>query len=186
MSTNSRGGYRQGAGRPAAPSTRVRIPDPIVPAVLSFLEDYRAQVRLQPQPVAPGAESVRVPRFVAKVPAGFPSPAEQYLEEEIDLNKHLIQQGHEASTFIIRVQGWSMLGAGIFDGDELVVDRAQEHALNKVVVAVVNGSMTIKRLRKREGKFVLLAENAHYPDRVIAEGDEFEIWGVVTRVLHTP
>lgn len=186
MGDKSRGGYRHGAGRPAAPSTRVRIPEPIVPAVLSFLDDYRSQVRLDPKPIAGAAKSVRIPRYVAKVPAGFPSPAEQYLDEEIDLNKHLIQQGHEASTFIIRVQGWSMLGAGIFDGDELVVDRAQENALNKVVVAVVNGSMTIKRLRKREGKFVLLAENAHYPDRVIVEGDEFEIWGVVTRVLHAP
>lgn len=159
----------------------------MAPAVLSFLDDYRVGVAIAPVPVAAFSAPVNIRSFAVRVPAGFPSPAEQYLEEELDLNKHLIRQGHEASTFIIRVDGWSMLGAGIFDGDELVVDRAVENPLGKVVVAVVNGSMTIKRLRKdKTGKLILLAENKHYADRVIAEGDEFEIWGVVTRVLHTP
>jgi DNA polymerase V len=153
--------------------------------VLAFLDDFRVQHRLAPVPLV-ASRTRKVPYFVAKVPAGFPSPAEQYLEESIDLNQHLIPSGHEAATYIIRVSGWSMIGAGIHDGDELVVDRAEENALGKVVVAVHNGAMTIKRLRKRAGKLVLMAENPHYPDRVIAEGDEFSIWGVVVRVLHTP
>ena len=186
MSRSSHGGRRPGAGRPAGESTvRLRIPEGAASDVLAFLDDYRVQHKLEPVPLeAPRLREV--PYFVAKVPAGFPSPAEQYLEESIDLNEHLIPSGHEAATFIIRVSGWSMIGAGIHDGDELVVDRADENALGKVVVAVHNGAMTIKRLRKRAGKLVLMAENPHYPDRVIAEGDEFSIWGVVVKVLHTP
>jgi DNA polymerase V len=124
--------------------------------------------------------------FVAKVPAGFPTLAEQYVEEKIDLNAHLIRPGHEDTTYVIRVQGWSMIGAGIHDGDELIVDRKFEDPVGKVVVAVHNGAMTIKRLRKRAGKLVLLAENPHYSDRTVAEDDEFAIWGVVVRVLHVP
>lgn len=186
MPRSSHGGRRPGAGRPPGePTFRLRIPEGAAPNVLSFLDDYRVQRKLAPVPLA--ATRIRkVPYFVAKVPAGFPSPAEQYLEESIDLNQHLIPSGHEAATYIIRVSGWSMIGAGIHDGDELVVDRAEENALGKVVVAVHNGAMTIKRLRKRAGKLVLMAENPHYPDRVIAEGDEFSIWGVVVKVLHTP
>jgi DNA polymerase V len=162
------------------------VPEGAAPDVLAFLDDYRIRRQLVPVRVATLPRSRRVPYFVAKVPAGFPSPAELYLEEALDFNEHLIPPGHAAATYVIRVSGWSMIGAGIHDGDELVVDRAEENALGKVVVAVHNGAMTIKRLHKRAGKLVLMAENPHYPDRVIAEGDEFSIWGVVVRVLHTP
>lgn len=187
MPRSSHGGRRPGAGRPPGePTVRLRIPEGATPDVLAFLDDYRVQHKLVPVPLVASPRRRRVPRFVVKVPAGFPSPAEQYLEESIDLNQHLIPSGHEAATFIIRVSGWSMIGAGIHDGDELVVDRAEENAVGKVVVAVHNGGMTIKRLRKRAGKLVLMAENPHYVDRVIAEGDEFSIWGVVVKVLHTP
>lgn len=186
MPRSSHGGRRPGAGRPPGePTVRLRVPEGVAPNVLAFLDDYRVQHKLEPVPLA-ASRGRKVPYFIAKVPAGFPSPAEQYLEEAIDLNQHLIPAGHEAATYIIRVSGWSMIGAGIHDGDELVVDRAEENALGKVVVAVHNGAMTIKRLRKRAGKVVLMAENPHYPDRVIAEDDEFSIWGVVVRVLHTP
>lgn len=187
MSRFSHGGARPGAGRPAGePSVRIRVPEAAAPDILAYLGDRRVRVHLAPKPVATDARRRRVPRFLANVPAGFPSPAEQYLEDAIDLNAHLIVAGHEAATFIIRVQGWSMIGAGIHDGDELVVDRAEDKAIGRVVVAVHNGAMTIKRLHKRAGKLVLVAENPHYTDRVIAEGDEFEIWGVVQRVLHKP
>lgn len=180
------GGRRAGAGRPpGAPTVRLRIPEDQAGTVKAFLADETIAKALRPRKVS--AETRRgVPMFVALVPAGFPSPAEQYIEEELDLTKHLIPAGHEASTFIIRVSGWSMIGAGIYDGDEIVVDRAHENPIGKVVVAAHNGAMTIKRLRRREGKLVLLAENPHYPDRVIAEDDEFAVWGVVVRVLHVP
>lgn len=187
MTRSSHGGRRPGAGRPSGePTVRMRVPAGAEPDVLTCLDDYRIQHKLTPVPVAASPKRRRVLRFLAQVPAGFPSPAEQYLEESIDLNQHLIPSGHEAATFIIRVSGWSMISAGIHDGDELVVDRAEENAIGKVVVAVHNGTMTIKRLRKRAGRLVLIAENPHYPDQVIAVGDEFSIWGVVVKVLHTP
>jgi len=181
------GGRRPGAGHPfGLPSIRLRIPESHADSVRAILADAAISRKLQPIKIAVGARPRLIPMFVANVPAGFPSPAEQYIEEDLDLNKHLIPSGHEASTFIIRVSGWSMIGAGIHDGDEIVVDRAHEHPIGKVVVASHNGQMTIKRLRERQGKLVLVAENPHYPDRVIAEGEEFAVWGVVVRVLHVP
>lgn len=182
---SSHGGRRPGAGRPRGETTtRLRVPVGAQARVRRLIADYRAGV--EAIPVDGNAPSRRVPYFDAKVPAGFPSPAEQYLEEAIDLNVHLIRSGHEAATYIIRVSGTSMMGAGIHDGDELVVDRAEEQVLGRVVVAVHDGAMTVKRLRERDGQPVLVAENPEYPDRVVAAGEAFSIWGVVTRVLHTP
>lgn len=116
--------------------------------------------------------------------AGFPSPADDYLEDVLDLNRHLIHPGHEDSTFILRVDGHSMVAAGIHHGDEVVVDRALTPKDGSVVVAVVNGELTIKYLHFRQGKPVLVAGNPHFADRAFAEGEELTIWGVVTRVLH--
>lgn len=126
----------------------------------------------------------RLPRALSVVQAGFPSPASDYIEDVLDLNRHLIVQGHEAATFILRVAGWSMFLAGIFDGDEVVVDRAIEPRVNHVVVACHAGELTIKRLARKDGRLVLAAENPHFPDIIPMEGEEWTIWGVVTRVLH--
>lgn len=181
------GGRRPGAGRPPGiPTVRLRVPEEHADDIKAFLAAEAMTRALRPRRTTSSDTRARVPYFVVKVPAGFPSPAEQYLQDEVDLNRHLIVPGHEASTFVIRVEGWSMIGAGIFDGDELVVDRAFEQPVGRVVVAALNGTMTVKRLRRQDGKLVLLAENPHYPNRTIAEGDEFEVWGVVIRVLHTP
>lgn len=133
--------------------------------------------------VYPGRH-IYVPVMGYRVPAGFPSPADDYIEEQIDLNEHLIRKGHEAATFIVRASGWSMIGAGIHDGDEIIVDRAIDAVDGHVVVATVDGELVVKRLRIRAGTPVLVSENPHYPERVIAEGERFEIWGVATRVLH--
>lgn len=116
------------------------------------------------------------------VPAGFPSPAQDYFTGRIDLNKHLIRD--ITSTFLVRVSGHSMEGAGISDGDELVVDRSLTPADGNVVVAIIDGELTIKRLRLEHGKVRLAAENPDYPDVVVAELAELSIWGVVTRCLH--
>lgn len=102
----------------------------------------------------------------------------------MDLNRHLIRQGHEDATFVLRVEGWSMMLAGIHDGDEVIVDRALTAKEGSVVVAVVNGDFAIKRLRFRAGLPVLCSENPHFSDREFKEGEELVIWGVVTRVLH--
>ncbi len=117
-----------------------------------------------------------------RVPAGFPSPADDYVQDRVDLNEHLIL--HRETSFILRVSGWSMMGAGIHDGDELIVDRAIDPMDGHVVVAVIDGELTVKRLRKSGKTIRLVAENPEYPDIGFSDGEELVIWGVVTRVLH--
>lgn len=116
------------------------------------------------------------------VHAGFPSPAGGYYTGPVDLNRHLIHD--PTATFIVRVSGDSMTGAGIFDGDEIIVDRSLEARDGSVVVAVVDSELTIKRLRLGPGSIRLVPENPAYPDIVLGEMSELTIWGVVTRCLH--
>ena len=110
------------------------------------------------------------------VPAGFPSPAEDYVEGKLDLNEHLIRR--PAATFIVRVEGESMIEAGIFPGDLLVVDRGIEARPDSIVVAAVGGELAVKRLRKGGAGWFLAAENPDFPP--IEIGAEDAIWGVVT------
>jgi len=125
----------------------------------------------------------RQPLFMATVPAGFPSPAADYEEGKLDLNKHLIR--NPAATFFVRVTGDSMLKAGIHSGDLLVVDRSIEPKDKKVVIAVVNGELTVKRIRIRKNRRLTLeAENDAYQSQEINDQIEFEVWGVVTNVIH--
>ena len=119
---------------------------------------------------------------IGHVPAGFPSPSQDYSDTKIDLMQMLIRD--ELSTFIVRVSGDSMEGAGIYDGDKLIVDRSIEPRDGHVVVAVVDGEMTVKRLRVTPTGVVLQAENAEYPDVVVAELSDLLIWGVATTCLH--
>jgi DNA polymerase V len=113
---------------------------------------------------------------------GFPSPAQDCFEGRIDLNKHLIAD--ISCTFLVRVSGHSMDGAGICDGDELVVDRSLTPADGNVVVAIIDGELTVKRLRLERGQVGLAAENPGYPDVIVPELAELSIWGVVSRCLH--
>lgn len=120
--------------------------------------------------------------FMATVPAGFPSPAADYEEGKLDLNKHLIR--NPAATFFVRVTGDSMVKAGIHNGDLLVVDRSIEPRDKNVVIAVVNGELTVKRIRIRKNGLTLEAENEAYQSQEINDEIEFEVWGVVTNVIH--
>lgn len=122
------------------------------------------------------------PLFLASVSAGFPSPAEDYIEGRLDLNRHLIK--HPAATFFVRVAGDSMIGAGIHPGDILVVDRALEPQDSNVVIAVIDGELTVKRISQRHGKLFLVPDNQAYEPLEILEEMEFEVWGVVTSVIH--
>ena len=124
-----------------------------------------------------------LPIFLGRLPAGFPSPADDYLEGKLDLNRHLIK--HPAATFFVRVTGDSMIGAGIHSGDLLVVDRSLEPADKHVVVAVLDGELTVKRLFKQNGVLRLLPENLNYQPIEIAPQQTIEIWGVVTSVIHS-
>ena len=123
-----------------------------------------------------------LPIFLGRLPAGFPSPADDYLEGKLDLNRHLIK--HPAATFFVRVTGDSMIGAGIHSGDLLVVDRSLEPADKNVVVAVLDGELTVKRLFKQNGVLRLLPENLSYQPIEITAQQTIEIWGVVTSVIH--
>ena len=128
------------------------------------------------------ATSYPRPLFLVPVSAGFPSPADDYLEGKLDLNQHLIK--HEAATFFVKVRGDSMIGSGIHSGDLLIVDRALEPTDKNVVIAVVNGELTVKRICKRDGKLSLVPDNGNYRPIPITECTDFEVWGVVTHVIH--
>lgn len=126
--------------------------------------------------------TLALPLFAHGVCAGFPSPADDYLAGTLDLNEYLV--AHKEATFFLRVKGHSMIGAGIHDGDLLVVDRALAPAHRSVVIAVVDGEFTVKRLCKRGGRISLLPENPDFAPIEFNEGQELQIWGVVTSVVH--
>jgi DNA polymerase V len=119
------------------------------------------------------------PLVVCRVPAGFPSPAEDYVEGSIDLNRDLIK--HPFYTFYIHVEGDSM-EPRIQPGALLVVDRMAETKDDDVVIARIGGDFFVKRLHMEEGRILLLSENPMYPPMEITEGMDFEVWG---RVMHS-
>ena len=131
--------------------------------------------------VADDSQSIELPYYDTKVQAGFPSPAEDHLEQRLDLNTLVID--NPSATFFVRVAGESMRGIGITDGDILVVDRSIENWGNRIVVAVIDSEFTIKRFTKRNGKVVLEAENPDYPPIKITEEMDFSVWGVVCWTL---
>ena len=134
------------------------------------------------QPVVLDPLLLPVPLLGRLLPAGFPSPADDYLDGEIDLSRYLVER--PAATFLMRITGESMRGAGILDGDLVVVDRSVEAKSGHIVVAVCQGEMTIKRLRLlRGGRALLQAENPDFPEFVIGEEAPAEIWGVVVGVV---
>jgi DNA polymerase V len=120
--------------------------------------------------------------FQQPVSAGFPSPAEDYLEGKLDLNRHLV--ANPAATFYVRVSGNSMTGVGIFSGDLLVVDRSLEPGPGKIVIAVLNGELTVKRLHMEGDRLFLKAENDSYSPIEVTESQDLCIWGVVTSAIH--
>ena len=112
----------------------------------------------------------------------FSSPADDFLERHLDLNEYLIP--HPSATYFVRVKGESMINAGIHDGDLLIVDRSVEPRDNKVVIAIIDGQLTVKRLKKHDHKFILVAENPTFPPIELNEESNVGIWGVVTNVIH--
>ncbi|MDP1769660.1 MAG: translesion error-prone DNA polymerase V autoproteolytic subunit [Nitrospirota bacterium] len=124
-----------------------------------------------------------LPVFLGRLPAGFPSPADDYIEGKLDLNRHLIK--HPAATFFVRVTGDSMIGAGIHSGDLLVVDRSLDAVDGNVIVAALDGELTVKRLFRQGTILRLLPANTAYAPIEILTQQTFEIFGVVTNVIHS-
>ncbi len=124
---------------------------------------------------------IKIPLYNESVKAGFPSPADDFIDKHIDLNELLIR--HPAATFFVRVKGDSMINSGILSGDVLIVDRALEANNNCIVIAVINGELTVKRLRKKGERVQLVPENDNYPIIEITSEMSFQIWGVVKSVI---
>jgi DNA polymerase V len=121
------------------------------------------------------------PLVLHNAPAGFPSPADDYIENTLDLNEYLID--NPVATFMMRVSGNSMLGAGINDKDVIIVDRSKEALPGKIVVAVLDGELTVKRLEKSKNGYVLVPENPDFQPIMVEDEQELVIWGVVTGIV---
>lgn len=132
------------------------------------------------QPVL--SESLECPAFISTISAGFPSPADDYVEKNLDLNTLMVS--HPSATFYVRVEGDSMRDAGIQSGDLLVVDRSLEAADGKIVVAILNGEFTVKRIELLENRVVLHPENPAYRSIAVPADSDFQVWGIVTYVIH--
>lgn len=122
------------------------------------------------------------PLFSTNVQAGFPSPADDYLDLKLDLNKYLIK--HPSATFYVKVSGNSMKNANILDGDILIVDKAKIPKNDDIAVCVINGEFTVKRLLIKKNEIYLIAENPEYKAIKITEFSNFEVWGVITYIIH--
>jgi len=128
-----------------------------------------------------GNRSLFIPFFDCSVSAGFPSPAADYIQEEIDLNQHL--RPRPSSTFIVRVKGDSMSEAFIPDGSLLIIDRSLKPASNMIVLAVLNSELVLKRFIKNSSGIRLMPANPKYPPIPITEDMDFRIWGTVTQII---
>ena len=168
----SRGGYRKNAGRPKGngkyqESTKpIRIPISLVGKVIDYIEN----------------KGFTLPLYNCAVRAGFPSPADDYVVEDIDLNKYLIK--HPTATFLVRVAGDSMIDVGINPDDILVVDRSLEVKNGDIIIASINGELTVKKLSKTKQGIFLMPANKKYQPIPIYDFNENVIWGVVTNVIH--
>ncbi len=129
-------------------------------------------------------EIMTVPFFENPVPAGFPSPAEDYMSRRLNIHDYVVQNA--TATFLVKASGNSMEGAGIFDGDILVVDRSLEADHKSIVIATIEGSFTVKRLLFKNDQPWLQPENPDYEPMEITAEMNFSIWGVVTYVIHKP
>ena len=125
-----------------------------------------------------------IPLCDISISAGFPSPAEDHIDSPLDLNEHLIS--HPAATFYIYAKGSSMKNVGIYDGDLMIVDKAIEPKLKSIVIAIIDGEFTVKRISKINDKLFLLPENDTYKPIEIKDTCNFQIWGVVIYTIHKP
>ena len=184
------GGTRQGAGRKAAygdPTKTVRVPRSLVPVVVGYLDELKRSPQAPGEasglrPIAALRTATAIPALGRRVRAGKPTSGDDYQEDAVDLGKHLVRD--PSNTFVMKVAGWSMRDSGIADGDELVVDRGVAADDGRIVVADIDGELTVKRLKRTSTGWLLQAANPDFADIKVGNKSELNIWGVVTRVLH--
>ena len=192
--TNNHGGARTGAGRPAGsgkykePTKAIRVPEGSIRYIKDFLESYpnvspigvaktTAKTTAKTNKNSENVVRLKIPLFSSTVAAGYPSPAEDHVEDTLDLNEYMVQRPD--NTFMLRVEGESMKNAGIMPDDILVVDRSLKAAHNKIIIAAVDGELTVKRLYHRDEQIKLLPENPAYPEIELESETDLVIWGVV-------
>jgi DNA polymerase V len=183
------GGTRQGAGRKAAygePTITVRVPQSLVPVVAGLLDERKrspasAGDAQTLKPIATRRTATVVPTLGRHVRAGKPTFGDDYQEDAVDLGRHLVRD--PSSTFVMKVAGWSMRDAGIADGDELVVDTGLAADDGRIVVADIDGELTVKRLKRTDTGWLLQASNPDFADIPIGGTNDLHVWGVVTHVL---
>ncbi len=188
MTKSQHGGKRDGAGRKKRfnePVTRMRVPQSCVPTIENLLDKIAVSHsvdKINQEILIPADSPVSLarPLFSSPVPAGFPSPADDYIEGQLDLNEYFVP--HPSATFYVRVTGESMNGAGILPNDILIVDRSLEAVHGSIVIAVVNNELTVKRLYKQNGRIELHPENPEFPVIKFDQDMELTIWGVVSGV----
>lgn len=189
------GGFRVGAGRPKGTgkygeeTKPIRVPVRMLSKVEAFMSSYRDPEHpdhslesefLTQKNQAP---SHLIPFYGSRVSAGLPSLADDYIERHLDLNMHLVR--HPSDSFLVQAMGDSMIGAGIFENDTLIVDKSIPPKSGKIIIAALNGELTVKRLKLKLGKIWLLPENPQYqPIEITGEAD-FKILGVVIHVIHS-
>lgn len=181
---NTYGGKREGAGRKAKydePTTVIRVPESKIVEIKEYLKKSKNENGILDIRQVDPTTYVQIPMAVERVQAGFPSPAQDYIDKKLDLNEHLIRNIN--ATFIVRVNSLSMIGIGLDINDELIVDRSLEAKHKDIVIAFVDNEFTVKRLMIDHDMHWLKAENSEFDDIHFEDGQTLEIWGVVTNVI---
>lgn len=188
------GGYRPGAGRPKGTGRygEKTIPMRIPVSLISYVENLLAEKNLcsfdnvyaYPKSSLQHFDKQKtIPFYATRVAAGAPLPVDDHVERYLDLNQHLIERPD--ATFFVRAEGESMINANIYENDILVVDRTIVPTNGKIIIAVVNGELTVKRLELQTDRIRLLPENPAYKPIHITEDTNFKIWGVVVHIIHS-
>ncbi|MAR99776.1 MAG: peptidase S24 [Nitrosomonadales bacterium] len=178
------GGLRIGAGRKLrsgiyGESTKViRVPTSKVSDIKKYIIQFQIDNIIDISKSKALLTHQPLDLFDHKVPAGFPSPADDYKEKKLDLNEYLIKQ--KEATFFVRIKGDSMIDAGIHDNDIVVVDKSQTASTGDIILASIDGDFTVKLLSRNKSKYQLLPANEKYKPIEINESMQFEVWGVVT------
>jgi len=137
---------------------------------------------LNAQSLSLSRNQATIPLLVHAVSAGFPSPADDYIDKNLDLNEYLIK--HPAATYFMRANNNAMIGCGVHKGDLLIVDKSLVPENGKMIIAEYEGALTLRRLQKTSHSIALIASNKHYPAIHIDDVDNFCVWGVVTNIIH--